>query len=37
MDCLACHMLLSVSLFGSNLNVHDTAEKLEPSRDTVGI
>jgi hypothetical protein len=34
---VACHMPISVCLLGSSLNVHAMAEKLRPSRGTVGI
>jgi hypothetical protein len=34
---LACHILVSVYLLGSNLNVHAKPEKLRPSGHTIGI
>ena len=34
---LACHILVSVCLLGSNLNTCAKPEKIRPSRDTTGI
>lgn len=34
---LACHILVTVCLHGSNLNVHAKLEKLRPSQDTIWL